>query len=131
MSRTSKTPVARKSALKAQATIAPAPVAAPRKAVSHNKAFPVQKVSRTAMVNVINNTKGRFFTATHIDQDGQPRTMNAIKSKSPATALGYITVYSLQDKGYRNINPQTLTDVSFGRVHYKANRKPAAVKAMA
>lgn len=97
-----------------------------QKVVSHNKAFPVQKVSRTQMVNVINNTKGRFFTATHIDTNGQPRTMNAIKSNRPATELGYITVWSVQDKGYRNINPQTLTDVSFGRVHYKANRKPRA-----
>lgn len=96
------------------------------KAIVHNKAFPVSKVSRTKMVQVINETKGRFFTVTHIDKDGQARTMNAIKKNTPATELGYITVYSVQDKGYRNINPQTLTDLSFGRVHYKANRKPQA-----
>lgn len=96
------------------------------KAIVHNKAFPVQKVSRTKMVQVINETKGRFFTVTHVDKDGNLRTMNAIKSNRPASELGYITVWSVQDKGYRNVNPQTLTDLSFGRVHYKANRKPQA-----
>jgi hypothetical protein len=100
------------------------------KAVSHNKKFPVVKASRTEMVNVINSTKGRFFTSTHIDKDGNSRTMNAIKSNKPATELGYITVWSVQDKGYRNLNPQTLTDVSFGGTHYVAKSKPR-VKAAA
>lgn len=103
-------------------TPAPAPVA---KAVTHNKKFPVVKSSRTKMVQIINGSKGRFFTATHIDKDGNARTMNAIKSNKPATELGYLNVYSLQDKGYRNINTQTLTDLSFGGIHYKAP-KPRA-----
>lgn len=105
--------------------------AAPKKTakvISHNKKFPVQKASRTEMVNVVNSTKGRFFTCTHIDKDGSPRTMNAIKSNKPASELGYILVWSLQDKGYRNLNPQTLTDVSFKGTHYTAKTKPRVAK---
>lgn len=98
------------------------------KAITHNKKFPVVKASRTEMVNVINGTKGRFFTSTHIDKDGNARTMNAIKSNKPASELGYILVYSLQDKGYRNLNPQTLTDVSFKGTHYTAKQKPRLPK---
>lgn len=98
------------------------------KAVTHNKKFPIVKASRTEMVNVINSTKGRFFTTTHIDKDGQPRTMNAIKSNKPASELGYILVWSVQDKGYRNLNPQTLTDVSFKGTHYVAKSKPRLPK---
>ena len=108
-------------------TVAPATP----KAVSHNRKFPVVKASRTEMVNVINSTKGRFFTTTHIDKDGQARTMNVIKSNRPATELGYILVYSLQDKGYRNLNPQTLTDVTFRGTHYTAKQKPRAAKTTA
>jgi hypothetical protein len=98
------------------------------KAIVHNRKFPVVRASRTEMVNVINSTKGRFFTSTHIDKDGTPRTMNVIKSNKPATELGYILVYSLQDKGYRNLNPQTLTDVSFKGTHYTAKTKPRLPK---
>jgi hypothetical protein len=89
------------------------------KAITHNKWFPVVKVSRTKMVTILNSTKGRFFTTTHIDAKGKPRTMNAIKSNAPATPLGHLTVYSLQDRGYRTINPTTLTDLTFQNVHYK------------
>lgn len=101
------------------------------KPVTHNKRFPVVKASRTEMVNVINSTKGRFFTCTHIDKEGNARTMNVIKSNKPASELGYILVYSLQDKGYRNLNPQTLTDVSFKGNHYQAKTKPRTVKVAA
>jgi len=122
MSKTKTTAAPRKmTARKATATNV-APVTP--KAIVHNRKFPVVKASRTEMVNVINSTKGRFFTSTHIDKDGSPRTMNAIKSNKPASELGYILVYSLQDKGYRNLNPQTLTDVSFKGTHYTAKVKP-------
>ena len=62
--------------------------------MKHNKSFPVVKVSRTKMVEILNNTKGRFFTTTHMDSKGKLRTMNAIKANTPPTALGYLTVYS-------------------------------------
>ncbi len=91
-------------------------------AVSHNKKFPVVKTTRTKIVQILNETKGRFFTSTHIDKEGLPRTMNAIKSNKPASELGYILVYSMIDKGYRNINPQTITDLSFGGTHYQAKK---------
>jgi hypothetical protein len=99
------------------------PVAMLEKEVKHNKKFPIEKVSRTKMVQLLNQTKGKFFTSTHIDKDGNPRTMNAVKSNKPASELGYILVYSMRDKGYRNINPQTLTDLSTGKTHYVAKKK--------
>jgi hypothetical protein len=115
MSKTSKT----KKAAKKQTKIVLATVT---KNAKHNKNLPVQKSSRAAMTKIIKESKGRFFTCTHVDKDGNPRTMNAIKRniESPSTELGYITVYSMLDKGLRNINPQTITDLSFGGVHYKA-----------
>lgn len=93
------------------------------KAIVHNKSFPVVKTSRTKMVQTLNNTKGKFFTSTHIDKEGNPRTMNAIRYKNQGNQeLGYIMVYSVRDKGLRNINPQTITDLSFGGVHYVAKK---------
>ena len=92
------------------------------KAIKHNKHFPLVKSTRSAMTKMIKESNGRFFTCTHVDKEGNLRTMNAVKSnreiETPATDLGYITVYSTQDKGFRNINPQTITDLSINRTHY-------------
>jgi hypothetical protein len=110
------------------APIVTAQVANQPKPILHNKKFPVVRTSRTKMVQLINNSKGRFFTCSHVDKDGSLRTMNALKSnKSQQTELGYITVWSVRDKGYRNVNPQTLTDLSIGGLHHKATgKKPVA-----
>lgn len=86
--------------------------------MSHNKNFPILKVSRTAMVELINNTKGRFFTSTHIGKDNVPHTINGIRLNQNSP-LGYIHVYSCKNKEMRSINPQTVTDLSFCGVHYK------------
>lgn len=96
------------------------------KNAKHNKKFPLVKASRTEMVNLINASKGRFFTSTHIDANGNARTMNCIKSNKPASELGYIPVYSMLDMGDRQINPQTITELSFAGVHYYSGKKPKA-----
>jgi len=96
------------------------------KNAKHNKKFPLKKASRTDMVNLINSSKGRFFTSTHVDANGNARTMNCIKSNKPASELGYIPVYSMLDMGDRQINPQTICELSFGGVHYYSGKKPKA-----
>lgn len=92
------------------------------KATGHNKNFPVKKVSRTAILKMISDTKGRFFTSTHIGKDGQPHTINGIRYKKQDNEFGYIKVYSTQSKEMRLINPQTLTNFSFGGIHYVAKK---------
>jgi hypothetical protein len=115
---------AKKSTKNTKITVATVLATAPVefKNAKHNKSLPLQKASRSEMVRMINGSQGRFFTCTHIDKNGDSRTMNAIKSnriqETPSSDLGYITVYSMLDKGYRNINPQTITDLSMSGVHY-------------
>jgi hypothetical protein len=96
--------------------------AKPQRATTHNKKLPVKKVSRTVMLDVIAKTGGRFFTSTHIGKDEQPHTINGIRYKKQDNAFGYIEVYCSSAKEMRLINPQTLTDVSFGGIHYKAKK---------
>lgn len=88
--------------------------------MSHNKNFPIKKVSRTEMVGLVNSTKGKFFTSTHVGKDNEPHTINGVKLKEQNNALGYIQVHSCKNKEIRLLNPQTITDLSFGGVHYKA-----------
>ena len=81
---------------------------------------PVRKVSRTTMVKALKENGGKFFTSTHIDKNGNPTTMNAVMLTSQDSDLGYIRVWSLSDRGYRNINPQTLTHLNIAGGCYKA-----------
>jgi len=87
--------------------------------MSHNKNFTVKRVSRTEIVKLINDTKGRFFTSTHVGKDAKPHTINGMRFKIQDNPLGYIKVHSLKNKGIRLVNPQTITNLSFGGVHYK------------
>lgn len=86
----------------------------------HNKHFPTQKMSRTNMMKLIMESNGRFITTTHVDANGDLRTMNiTVKKGSELGPLGLLTVYSVRDGEYRNLNPQTLTELSINRIHYK------------
>ena len=81
---------------------------------------PARKVSRTTMVKALKENGGKFFTSTHIGKDDKPHTMNAIMLKKQDSELGYFRVWSMTDKGYRNINPQTLTHLNIAGKCMKA-----------
>ena len=87
---------------------------------NHNKKFPVKRVAKTTMLKIIAETGGRFMTTTHIGKDNKPHTTNGIRYKTQDNPMGYIKVYSNVTKEMRLVNPQTLTDLSFGGVHYVA-----------
>lgn len=90
------------------------------KNTKHKKSAVVVKISKTDMTNIILGSRGALFTSTHVDTSGKPRTMDAIvTSDDPQNDLGFITVFSVKDKGYRTINPQTLTDLSIDNIHYQ------------
>lgn len=81
------------------------------------------RISRTAAVELIKQSKGKFFTATFVEKDGTVRTMNTrYSSKSPVTDLGYIPVKDMQlPKGsnYRQINTRTIQTLRINKVNYK------------
>ena len=70
-------------------------------------------------VEKILNSKGKIFTVTFTKKDGTTRVMNCrlgvtkhLKGgESTLNPNEYITVYDMQNKGYRAINRQTIIDV--------------------
>lgn len=76
-------------------------------------------ISKTKAVEIINSTKGKFFTVTFITKDNRMRTINCNKKADSTTALGYIRVYSTKDKGYRSINPNTMNELKYNGITYK------------
>lgn len=78
------------------------------------------RISRTRAIALIEGVGGRFFNVTYLKNDGTVRTLNCKKGTGIAKdELGYYTVYSTQDKGYRKINLRELQSISISGVTYK------------
>lgn len=81
------------------------------------------------MFDLIHATKGRFCTVTFKKADGSARTINGrfgVKKhlkggKATIDASRYYVIYSVQDKGYRCINKETIMTVVFNGLTVKVN----------
>lgn len=65
-------------------------------------------------------SKGKIFSVTFIKKDGSVRKMTCRKGVTKYLRGGkntvrhipkYLTVFSTQDKGYRNVNVQTIKEI--------------------
>jgi hypothetical protein len=75
---------------------------------------------------VIEQTKGKFFTVTFVKKDGTERVLNGrvgvVKHlKGGVNRVGdqYITVFDIKNGGYRSVNKSTIKEVKFGKEIYK------------
>lgn len=92
-----------------------------------NKQMKQTTITKSRAVELIKNSQGKFFTVSFMKKDNTERTINGrIKvtknskgGKNPATELGYISMYSNKDDGYRNVNSQTLTSLKINGNIYK------------
>lgn len=88
-------------------------------AVGENMKNNNKKTNKTTAVQLIQNSKGKFFTVTFVKKNGTTRTINGnYKQPKNPNPLGYLNVYSMSDKGYRNINPTTIKSVSINNTTY-------------
>ncbi len=71
-----------------------------------------KKISRTNVVKAIQSNGGKFMTITFVKQDKSERVINCIMKNDSTTKLGYLNVYSIPDKGYRNIDTRTIRQVN-------------------
>lgn len=87
--------------------------------VRENMKNNTKTTNKTTAVNLITNSKGKFFTVTFVKKNGTTRTINGnYKQPKKPNPLGYLNVYSMSDKGYRNINPTTIKAVSINNTTY-------------
>lgn len=78
-----------------------------------------KRISRTTATNLIKNSNGKFFTVTFKTVGkGNFRTINCNMKKSAVTALGDLTVYSMQDKDYRTVRPANITALTIEKQSY-------------
>jgi len=79
--------------------------------------------------NLINSTKGRFFTVEFEKKNGEVRVMNArlgvkkhLKTGDPSTTAHipkYVTVFDTVKGNYRNINLETIRALNIDGVEMK------------
>jgi hypothetical protein len=75
--------------------------------------------SRTEIVDIIINTRGRIFTVTYVKKNGKTRVMNCNKKDAAATSLGYLRVWDMQKRGNRTVDPRTVTALAFNGRKYQ------------
>lgn len=89
----------------------------------------MQTIARTKVLELINSTKGRIFTAEFVKKDHTVRTMNCRKGvtrflkggENKVVKLGndYVTVFDMQNHGYRTLNLGSVLSVKFKKETYR------------
>lgn len=75
--------------------------------------------SSKTLASLIEKSNGKMLTVTFVKQDGATRTLNGrlgvrkyIKGSSlKKSSNDYITIYDVQNKGYRSVNRDTIVAV--------------------
>lgn len=77
-----------------------------------------KKISKSAAVKLIEDSKGRFFTVTFLKKDKSERTLNGVVKKANfMNPQGYINVTE-RNGDKRQINPRTITKLSINGENY-------------
>lgn len=89
-----------------------------------------KRIGKIKAAELINDSKGRIFTATFIKKNGEERVMNCRKGvqkgvkgtgKSNTQSLGIISVYDMQEKGFKKLNLQEVTALKINKESYKVS----------
>lgn len=72
----------------------------------------MKSINKAKATEMIESSKGKFFTVTFTKKNKSLKTINCNWKKGNKNSLGYLTVYSVLKKGYKNIDPQTITALS-------------------
>jgi hypothetical protein len=75
--------------------------------------------SSTALASLIDQSNGKMITVSFVKKDGSSRILNGrlgVKKYIKGSSLNknsneYITVYDVQNKGYRSVNRDTIVAV--------------------
>ena len=88
------------------------------------------KISKTAALELIRNSKGRFFTVTFTKSNGQKRTINCqYMSGQKETGLGIVKVKETKllkservDEWVKSFKIDRLEEVKINKTHYQIKK---------
>jgi hypothetical protein len=80
----------------------------------------VRSIGKEKAFQLINNSKGRVFTVSFLKNNGQPRTINGVRAAIQLhNNLGYITVYDMKEKGFKQVAASRITGLKTNHISYK------------
>lgn len=88
------------------------------------------KINKNKAVELIHSTNGKLFTVTFLKKNGTERTINGrlgvskgVKGtgKNNGIALGYISMYDVQEKGFKMVNSRTITELRTNKTIYNVS----------
>jgi len=87
------------------------------------------KISKVTAKDMIQNSKGKIFTATYIKKDNSSRVMNCrlgVHKGVTGAGMKYnpddynlIPVYDMQNKGFRMVDVNTLLSIQINKQSYE------------
>lgn len=87
-------------------------------AISKKTSLKPVVLSKTAAVDIIKNNAGRIMTVQFLKKDKTLRKMNFIHKKGKVTNLGYLIVWDIKKKEYRNVNPRTIVSINVNKTKF-------------
>lgn len=91
------------------------------------KIVKIKSISKNTAVELVHGSKGRIMTISYTKNNGQPRTQNCVRAAQQLQAnLGYITVYDMKEKEFKNIAAARISKLTTNGVTYKV--APSKVK---
>jgi hypothetical protein len=99
------------------------------KSKSKSKSIPIpavpnkrQRISKTKAIELLNNTKGRFFGVTFTKKDGTERSMRCrVEGNLKISPLGYATLKDVSEDKPKSVNLQTLSEIRLNKITYLVN----------
>jgi hypothetical protein len=84
----------------------------------------MRKINRSQVKDFLKKTNGHFFSVEFVKKDGTVRKLvgrTGVKkylkggeNKVEGPGRPYVTVYDVQNKGYRTVNANTVQSIKFG-----------------
>jgi methyltransferase-like protein len=94
------------------------PKSTPTKTVAVKTNPTKTRISKTKAVDILKETKGRYFGVTFTKKDGSVRKMKCKMEISTPSPLGYILVKDVKENTPKSLNLQTLSEIRMNGTIY-------------
>jgi len=79
----------------------------------------MEQIGKKKALELIKGSKGRFFSVTFKNKEGEVRTLNVRYLKQQPNELGYVLLLDMKEKTPKNVNMQTLSQLKINNSTFK------------
>ena len=79
----------------------------------------MEQIGKKKALELIKGSKGRFFSVTFKNKEGEVRTLNVRYLKQQPNELCYVLLLDMKEKTPKNVNMQTLSQLKINNSTFK------------